>query len=328
VNGEVYLDQCRPAPTNPSGGRVLSIQSHTVHGYVGNKSAVFPLQLLGFDVDPVNSVQFSNHTGYGEFAGQVLGGSELDTLIDGLGNIGAYPLYTHMLTGYIGSTTFLKAVLNTISKIRKVNPDLIYLCDPVLGDNGKLYVPEDLVRVYREEVLCCATILTPNQFECELLTGIKINCRSDALKACRSLHSKGVAVVLLTSLDLDKGTGNSLVLMVSKDTSNGKEAFELSVPKLNGYFTGTGDLIASNFLAWYYRYPDNIPLALELAASTVQGVLVNTIEYAKEHPPSSLVGKGRGNPPPELRLVQSKRQIEAPKIIARAKRIDLASTSS
>jgi pyridoxine kinase len=47
----------------PSGGRVLSIQSHTVHGYVGNKAAVFPLQLLGFDVDPINSVQFSNHTG-------------------------------------------------------------------------------------------------------------------------------------------------------------------------------------------------------------------------------------------------------------------------
>jgi hypothetical protein len=47
----------------PSGGRVLSIQSHTVHGYVGNKAAVLPLQLLGFDVDPINSVQFSNHTG-------------------------------------------------------------------------------------------------------------------------------------------------------------------------------------------------------------------------------------------------------------------------
>ncbi|KAJ4823630.1 hypothetical protein Tsubulata_032165 [Turnera subulata] len=44
-------------------GRVLSIQSHTVQGYVGNKSAVFPLQLLGYDVDPINSVQFSNHTG-------------------------------------------------------------------------------------------------------------------------------------------------------------------------------------------------------------------------------------------------------------------------
>lgn len=43
--------------------RVLSIQSHVVHGHVGNKCAVFPLQLLGFEVDFVNSVQFSNHTG-------------------------------------------------------------------------------------------------------------------------------------------------------------------------------------------------------------------------------------------------------------------------
>ena len=43
--------------------RVLSIQSHVVHGYVGNKAATFPLQVLGFDVDAINSVQFSNHTG-------------------------------------------------------------------------------------------------------------------------------------------------------------------------------------------------------------------------------------------------------------------------
>ena len=28
------------------------------------RQAVFPLQLLGMEVDPVNSVQFSNHTGY------------------------------------------------------------------------------------------------------------------------------------------------------------------------------------------------------------------------------------------------------------------------
>lgn len=37
--------------------RVLSIQSHVVHGYAGNKCAVFPLQLHGFDVDFINSVQ-------------------------------------------------------------------------------------------------------------------------------------------------------------------------------------------------------------------------------------------------------------------------------
>lgn len=51
--------------------RVLSIQSHVVSGYVGNKSATFPLQVLGFEVDAINSVQFSNHTGYGHWKGQV-----------------------------------------------------------------------------------------------------------------------------------------------------------------------------------------------------------------------------------------------------------------
>ena len=70
----LFTKACYPASTRPAvpqlirsmhqdAPRVLSIQSHVVHGHVGNKCAVFPLQLLGFDVDPVNSVQFSNHTG-------------------------------------------------------------------------------------------------------------------------------------------------------------------------------------------------------------------------------------------------------------------------
>jgi len=79
--------------------RVLSIQSHVVSGYVGNKCATFPLQVahifpqlmlifysfylfhahftfmfqvLGFDVDVINSVQFSNHTGYGSWTGEAI----------------------------------------------------------------------------------------------------------------------------------------------------------------------------------------------------------------------------------------------------------------
>ncbi|GJR53891.1 pyridoxal kinase isoform X2 [Tanacetum coccineum] len=40
-------------------------------------SAVFPLQLLGYGVDPIMSAQFSNHTGYPTFKGQVLNGKQL-----------------------------------------------------------------------------------------------------------------------------------------------------------------------------------------------------------------------------------------------------------
>jgi pyridoxine kinase len=68
-----------------SPGRVLSIQSHVVHGYVGNRCCVFPLQLLGFDVDFINSVQFSNHTQYEHgISGQKLTETELRELCDGL----------------------------------------------------------------------------------------------------------------------------------------------------------------------------------------------------------------------------------------------------
>ena len=40
---------------------IISIQSHVVYGCAGNSSAVFPLQRLGFNVWPIQTVQFSNH---------------------------------------------------------------------------------------------------------------------------------------------------------------------------------------------------------------------------------------------------------------------------
>src|SRR3989338_10560811 len=93
-------------------GRVLSIQSHVVSGYVGNKAVVFPLQLLGFDVDPLNTTQLSNHTGYPIHPGHRLDSHELETIIGGLRQNDLLS-YTHLLTGFIGSP----AVLRTMADI-------------------------------------------------------------------------------------------------------------------------------------------------------------------------------------------------------------------
>ncbi|XP_020523374.1 pyridoxal kinase isoform X9 [Amborella trichopoda] len=228
----------------PSGtGRVLSIQSHTVQGYVGNKSAIFPLQLLGFDVDPINSVQFSNHTGkqlyitsvsqlrapiyicmrkwdgagYPTFRGQVLDGQQLWDLIEGLEANGLL-FYTHLLTGYIGSVSFLNMVFQVVDKLRSINPDLIYVCDPVLGDEGKLYVPQELVSVYKK-VVSVASMLTPNQFEVEQLTGLRITSEQDGLEACNLLHATGPSKVVITSLLVD----DTLLLIGSHQKTKGTE---------------------------------------------------------------------------------------------------------
>lgn len=105
--------------------RVLSIQSHVVHGYVGNKCAVLPLNRFGFDVDAINSVHFSNHTGYPSFAGQVMSGEQLKDVLDGLDENGLLR-YSHLLTGYIGSLSLLEEIASTVQRLRKVNPDLVY----------------------------------------------------------------------------------------------------------------------------------------------------------------------------------------------------------
>ena len=79
--------------------RVLSIQSHVVSGYVGNKSATFPLQLLGCEVDPLYTVTFSNHSGYPVFLGERLSEESFDQMVKGLELNGLLMDYTHVLFG-------------------------------------------------------------------------------------------------------------------------------------------------------------------------------------------------------------------------------------
>ncbi|KAB0363156.1 hypothetical protein FD754_007312, partial [Muntiacus muntjak] len=118
--------------------RVLSIQSHVVRGYVGNRAATFPLQVLGFEVDAVNSVQFSNHTGYSHWKGQVLNSGELQELYDGL-KLNSVNQYDYVLTGYTRDKSFLAMVVDIVQELKQQNPRLVYVCDPVMGDqrNGE-----------------------------------------------------------------------------------------------------------------------------------------------------------------------------------------------
>jgi pyridoxine kinase len=287
--------------------RVLSIQSHVVSGYVGNKSATFPLQVLGFEVDTINSVQFSNHTGYPLWKGQVLNAQDLTDLYDGL-NANKLNFYSHLLTGYIGSASFLLEVKRVIQDLKTANPDLVYVCDPVMGDLGKLYVPEELLSIYRESIVPLADIVTPNQFEAELLTGLKITDLASAQIVMLRLHELGVKTVVISSTEL--GSDQILVQLASRILADGTvEAFQVDIPRLDAEFTGTGDLFAALLLAWMKRIPDDLKLVCEKVVSTMQLVLRRTLASAQ-----AMAGQGNVPTPAmrELKLVQSKADIENP----------------
>lgn len=294
--------------------RVLSIQSHVVHGYVGNKSAVFPLQVLGFEVDNINSVQFSNHTGYTNgFKGQVLNEKELAEVFAGLVTNDLHKQYTHLLTGYVGNPTFLREIANIVKTLRSVNPGLIYVCDPVMGDDGIMYVPKELLPIYRDEIVPLADIVTPNQFEVELLTGKTISTEQDAWDAIDWFHKKGVRTVAISSSEL--GGSNALLALVSHNNDIDSQRYRMVIPKQgNGIrFTGTGDLFASLFLAHSTLTKFDMSSTLERTIATLQAVISKTLTYIPDDVKAGKVAVTSTQR--ELKIIQSKGDIEQPNIL-------------
>lgn len=93
------------------------------------------VQLLGLEVDFINTVQFSNHTGYASFTGKVLTDQEMLELFQGLKDNGLHARYTHILTGYAGSVNVLQATCSVIKQVKQANPNAIYrkLCSLLIA---------------------------------------------------------------------------------------------------------------------------------------------------------------------------------------------------
>ncbi|CAF4600644.1 unnamed protein product [Rotaria sp. Silwood1] len=226
--------------------RVLSIQSHVVHGFVGNKCATFILQLYGFEVDVINSVHFSNHTGYNVVKGSRLSVDELRAIFQGLIANEIFE-YDYILTGYMGSGELLHVVAEYVRLIKSKSPH---------------YVDQSCVEMYKNVVLPLADIVTPNDFELEQLLGKQIICNHDGneeqiiWQLLESLHNMGPSHVIISSISAAKLGGDKTMLQMyasSKTSMNQYERFRIDFPYLEGCFTGTGDLFSALILAWFHK---------------------------------------------------------------------------
>ncbi|KAJ2502899.1 putative pyridoxal kinase [Coemansia sp. RSA 1972] len=305
--------------------RILSIQSHVVSGYVGNRAATFPLQLLGHEVDVINTVQFSNHTGYNAVRGDRFSASHVLDLFDGL-QTNSLDAYTHLLTGYMGNSDNVRAVESIAQKLKQKHPDLTFVVDPVLGDDGALYVPQELIALYRDVLCPLATLVTPNQFEAELLTNTKITSLDTAKSACDELHRIGVPNVVITSAGLDSSGDHTLHLIGSEvcPKSGVKHQFAIAFPRLSGYYTGTGDLFAALLLAHYatlapqFTEPGALARACELATATLAGIMQATKQHQESTGVDVAANLPRGSRPNnmvhgfELRIIPSRHLISNP----------------
>ena len=254
--------------------KILSIQSHVAYGHVGNASAVFPMQRLGVEVWPIHTVQFSNHTGYGSWKGRVFDGPAIEDLVEGIAERGVLERCDGVLSGYMGSADIGNAILSAVARVRSLNPDALYCCDPVIGDVGRgVFVRPGVPEFMREQAVPAADIITPNQFELDYLSGLATQSLDDVKQAIAIVQELGPKVMLVTSVETKETPADSVDLIASAEG----RTWRVRTPKLSLSVNGAGDAIAALFFVHYAR-SRSAPTALAEAAASIYGLLKRTEE--------------------------------------------------
>ncbi|HET9498745.1 MAG TPA: pyridoxal kinase PdxY [Marmoricola sp.] len=264
---------------------ILSIQSSVAYGHVGNSAAVFPLQRLGHEVWPVNTVHFSNHTGYGAWRGPLLSPDEVRDVITGIEERGALAKVDAVLSGYQGGAGIAEVILDAVARVKAANPAATYTCDPVMGNaKSGCFVHEDIPPLLRDRVVPKADLITPNQFELGFLTDTAPDTLESTLESVEAARALGPTSVLVTSVERPDRPENSIEMLAV--TPEG--AWLVQTPLLPLKANGSGDVTAALFTA-HYRSTGDAADALARTASSVFGLLRNTYQSGER----------------ELRLVQS-----------------------
>src|SRR5215212_7163513 len=253
---------------------ILSIQSHVAYGHVGNASAVFPMQCLGVEVWPIHTVQFSNHTGYGAWTGRVFDGATIEELVEGIAERGVLAACDGVLSGYMGSADIGNAILSTVARVRAENPNALYCCDPVIGDVGRgVFVRPGIPDFMREQAVPAADLVTPNQFELDILSGLASETLDAAKASVAAVQRLGPRVVLVTSLQTRETPDDAIDLLAGE----GGRFWRVRTPNLPLAVNGAGDAIAALFFVHYAR-TRSAAAALGEAAASVYGLLRRTVE--------------------------------------------------
>jgi pyridoxine kinase len=253
---------------------VLSIQSHVAYGHAGNASAVFALQRVGVEVWPVHTVQFSNHTGYGAWRGQVFDGRAVEEVVEGIAERGVLGSCDAVLSGYLGAADIGAAVVGAVAAVRGANPRAVYCCDPVIGDVGRgVFVRPGIEELMREVAVPAADLVTPNHYELDLLARTTTRTLDEVEGAVAAVQELGPRVVLTTSLVTEDTPDDAVDLLASE----GGRHFRVRTPRLSVSVNGAGDAIAALFLA-HWLDTRSAADALGRAAASVWGLLRRTEE--------------------------------------------------
>jgi pyridoxine kinase len=264
-------------------GAVIVISSHVVRGSVGNRAAVFALEVLGHPVWALPTIVLPWHPGHGPATRLRFPDDDFESAIDDLIRAPWLGEVSAILTGYFGSPRQPAAVARLVRAAKECNPQLTYVCDPVMGDLGGLYIPVETGTAIRDHLIPIADIATPNRYELQWMVGGELLSNQQIIDAALSLGPKHMLVTSAVPM-MAGGTGNLLL--------SGRSALLAEHRLIDNPPNGLGDLLAAVFLA---RLLDGVDeeTALRTATASVFEILARTAkrggdELALESDASSL----------------------------------------
>lgn len=234
---------------------LLSVLSYVAHGYVGNRATVFPLQYYGWDVDTINTTNLSNHPGYGTFQGEKTTPEAVEKLFRGLRNILDFNShYKLVIVGYCPSAEVMSTIYTELESVVQRNAPHrpILVVDPVLGDNGRLYVPESVVSAHKQFLAKgLVDLTTPNQFELEILTGVSITDLASAKVALTQFfNTYKVPNIALTSVLAE---GKLYCVGYCHEALPHQRIFALEFEQISCSFSGCGDVFTGLLAHEFYQ---------------------------------------------------------------------------
>jgi pyridoxine kinase len=249
-------------------GAVIVISSHVVRGSVGNRAAVFALETLGHPVWALPTVVLPWHPGHGRSTRLTFAEADFDAAIDDLIRAPWVGEVRAVLSGYFGNAAQARSVARLVGALRENNPDLLYVCDPVMGDLGGLYVPEATAEAIRDHLIPLASLATPNRYELAWLSGAALEDNGAIMEAALAL---GPSRMLVTSAEpmMAGGTGNLYL--------SGRHALLAEHRVVENPPNGLGDLLAAVFLSRLLSGMED-EKALQLATASVFEVLARAVK--------------------------------------------------
>ena len=270
---------------------VLSVQSRVVAGFAGNSTAVFCLQRSGSDCWGLDTLQYSNHTGYAGFGGRVFDEDQLRTVYDGLKRYVGIQKCQAVLSGYLGRKETGDLVLDIVRDVRAENASAVYCCDPVLGDDDGLYVSADMPDFMRYKAVPFADIIVPNRFELGVLSQKPVNTKDQIIDAARFLMEQGrTQICVVSGVFMPEGVFSIAVTRA--------QAYCVKTPLIDWTADdtgGSGDMMAALFLAQWLKTKD-VAGSLSKSVSSCYGIIRETARERSQ----------------ELCLIQAQKEIERP----------------